>query len=307
MYRCLTSLILSAMYVGIAIAVPMPRELEIRVSTDKAEYYAYEPVIVRYDVHNRGGEHIEVRSTLLNLVGFDIAREGASYGPYVRGPEILVVAGKTRSLARAATMSATKRIVKNSLRHPAYRGARTFPFDLEGRYLLRAGVVPRTADDVLHSEPITISVLPAHESLTYFETIDDYVAAIGEEHSTPSQGDIERWLRFLDVHPNSPYAPYVAFHVGTIYLKGRVSAPNPQRAGELFSKTAAHAPKTLKLDCLLGLAKSQIEAGMTKEAMITAERILQLSPTSEMNEQAVRIRDGVAKGYKTWREINSNE
>jgi TolA-binding protein len=89
-------------------------------------------------------------------------------------------------------------------------------------------------------------------------------------------------------------------HFDQLFINGTgLAHPDAGRAATHF-QSVAEADATGRADeALLELAKSQVEAGRVEEAQKALATLLERFPNSERKAEAIRVRGGLAKGWRT--------
>ena len=292
---------------GVSYAVD-PNAVELRASTDKKAYLAYEPVVVTFTLRNLSREDVDLGSVSFQSgkIRLEIADEEMIHRPYATGSEVLTYAGR-RLVPPGSAIASELIVLTSSL---GREGVVPFPFSRPGTYSLRASLSLEGGGGVTPSKAMEIRVAagdPLAGPLSFFPSLEDYAASVGADYYVPlSTETVGRWESFVRKNPASVFAPFVARNLGRLYLDGTgLPEPDPVRAAEFFTIAARTAPKTLRDECLLGLAKAQIAAGNPTDARGTVDRILKTNPSSVTGEEARRIREGLINGLRTLEEISS--
>lgn len=314
MIKHVLTVLLALCWTGGAVA-QSPKILELRVSTDKLRYAAYEPVVVTGTIQNVSDKDVEIPVSAAlgpGKIRFEIAGEDRAYAPYATGPEALGY-DTSRRLSPGDAISRELTVLTSSLGKFAagnpgvHPGAVPFPLASPGKHYLRASMVLPGSGELAYSNvaEVVVSADAKDDVLRYFPSVEDYAAAVGADYARPlSRETVDRWESFVRDHPKSVFAPFVANHLGEVLLQGAGDdRPDAGRAERMFSLAAERGPRSLLDDALLGLAKSQIEGNRLDGARNTLDRLLKLPPSSDVADEARRLRDGLAKGYRSLREI----
>ena len=293
--------------------------LRLVLETQKDEYLIYEPVVVSYRLINDSGQPVQVPVSIAPSVGnvrFEIAGEEGTYRPYLTGAQILTEE-RTVGLEPGRAHASQLIVLTNALGKVAeanphrYTGTRIFPLAETGEIHLRASYYHAPASTWIQSDVLKLSVGEPGAELDVvaeFSGAKDYAAAVGADYTVRDLTEAaQRWEQIARTHPESTYTPFVAFHVAELYLHGTGQRyPDPGRASELFTLALDHAPASFQDDCLLALAKSEVQAGAYDDAKASVERLLREFPDSEHRASALRLKAGIAKGHRTLADVYGN-
>lgn len=297
-----------------------PVRLVVRAS--KSVLAPYEPVIVTYELENVSKEPQSVPNSAdfaTGWVKFEISVETGALQPYFTG-----VHGcgplEFITLKPGERLSGQVTVLTNSLGRRAdsnptdFGNVPWFPFGKPGRYKVKVAF-PLEHDSDGNPRRNLVEVLQitvkesssAAEDLKRFANVDDLAGAVGAEGPDVDMAEaVERWERVVQLAPNSVFAPFVRFNLATNYKYGvGTASPDFTRAAAHFWAVAASGPPELADDALVGFAEAQIELGNYTGATKALERVLSEFPAGSAARYATRLRDGLARGTKSLRQIYS--
>ncbi len=111
----------------------------------------------------------------------------------------------------------------------------------------------------------------------------------------------------MERYPTSIYVPAVRMNLGRLYMNGAgMAQPDADRAAAQFLAVVKSKAAGVVDDALLEFAKSSIESGRFGEAKEAIAKLLAEFPDSEKAAEAARVREGLARGWRTLREIYGN-
>ena len=295
--------------------------LRLVLELDRDTYAPCEPIALRYWVENASEAEVAVPGLIdadYGWIRFEIAGEDGEFRPYHTGEQ---ASGVMRSviLKRGERLSSRMVIVTNLYGRAArtnlqFADTKLFPFSEPGKYRIRATYPIVGPDGNRSAAPLNSNVVEfavrkpseiEEEALAFFKSPDDLAAAMGADGGVPDlPAALRRWEEFVGRYPTSVYAPAVQLHLGRLHLNGTgMLQPDPARAEVHLEAAAQSGREGLADDALLDLAKSQVELGRFDEARASLARLLELFPDSERKAEAIRVRDGLAKGWRTLRDI----
>ena len=293
--------------------------LQLVLETDKSAYAPYEPILLNYWVENTSRTALAVPTLIdahFGWIRFEIASGGGPFKPYRTG-EMADGGWSTAPLEPGKRLLSKVVVVTNLYGRAArmnrqYAGTRLFPFSEPGTYRIR-GTYPITidGDSALASNVVTVSIRGAskeeQEAFAFFTDPDEYAAAVGADAEAKNQeAGIRRWEEFVERYPKSIYTPAIRMHLGRLYLNGTGVAREPELAAAHFRAVADTRANGQTDDALIELAKSEIERGRVVDAEAALTELMKRFPNSARKSDALRLRDGLAKGWRTLHDIYSN-
>ena len=313
-------LFLTSMLWTVSLSAGGQAGLQFSLEIDKGTYAPYEPIVLRYWVENTSQKEVSVPGSILADCGWiklEIAREDGAFKPYRTG-ELAECWPRSVSLEPGKRLSSQVVVATNLYGRAArtnrqYTGTPLFPFSEADTYRIR-GTYPIASEDGsgLTSDTVEFSVRVASddeaEAFAFFGSPDEYAAAVGADGDVDDvRAAMQRWEEFVERYPRSTYTPPVQLQLGRLYLNGiGMEHPDPARAAVHFRAVAESGREGFADDALVQLAKSQIEQGRIDDAQATLARILEQSPNSEQRAEVIRLRDGLAKGWRTLHDIYGN-
>lgn len=321
MHRTLQLFFLVSAAWAVSVAGGQAAGLQLALQTTAGDTYApYEPIVLKYWVENSSETAASIPALIdpeYGWITFEIASDEGPFKPYRTG-ELADVGWRTASLEPGERLASEVVIVTNLYGRAArmnrqFAGTKLFPFSDAGRYRIRATYpLAREGDPPLTSNTIEFMVRAASESeaeaFGFFHEPEEFAAAVGAdgEVKDPSAA-LRRWEEFVERYPDSVYTPAVRMNLGRLYLHGiGMDRPDPGMAARHFRAAVDAGAGGRVDDALLDLAKSEIERGSVVEAEAMLTDFLARFPDSERKAEAIRLRDGLAKGFRTLRDIYSN-
>ena len=287
---------------SVLIAAQRDAELRLTLSVDQVSYAPYEPVVVRYELANNSSSPVEVPNFVDHHSGyltFEVAQGEAEFRPFRTGPQACgpyatttLPAGDRLSGQMTIVANAYGRLAKTSL-SPEYKGLQQYPFAEAGKFRIRAsyslappagsaGAPPKISSDTVN---VVVRAMTAEEKkqFAFFSGPADYSSAVGASaESDDLAADIKRWKAFAEQFPASVYAPAISLNLGTLFLDGTgLPASDAGSAKTSFTATLRSRKLALHGDALLGLARANLEQGLTDDAKTTVARGLAEALTTE--------------------------
>ena len=290
------------------------------VHAHKSVVAPYEPVIVTYDVENVSKEPQDVPGLIdfaTGWVKFEISDETGTFRPYHTGIQG-AVGWESATLKPGERLSGQVIVLTNALGRAAssnptdFGDVPVFPFGKPGRFNVRVSFpLERSRDggprrQLVQVLQITVNdSTSASEDLKRFPDLDDLAAAVGADaHDVEMTEAVARWERVVESSPNSVFAPFVRFNLATNYKYGvGTASPDFTRAAAHFWAVSKCGLPALEDDALVGFAEAQIELGNYAGATKALERVISEYPAGNTTRQAIRLRDGIARGTKSLREM----
>jgi hypothetical protein len=324
MHKGLQLSVLAIVLTSLGLAGPDSTGLRLTIDADKDVYAPFEPIQLEYWVENTSEADVSVPAFIKAHFGwmkFEIAPEKGDFLPYRTGVQatgmyeaVTLRPGERLSSALTILTNAYGRAGRTNYQ---YSHVSLFPFTEPGGYRIRASYLLAEPDSrgiapALSSNTIVLSIAEPPDvernALAFFSRMEEYAAAVGADQDAPDlKAAIPRWEEFVEQYPKSIYTPAVRMHLGHLYMNGTgMEAPDVGRAAEHFRAVAKSGASGLRDDAFLELAKSLIEEGRFSEAQTTLARLLADFPKSERATEAVRLRNGLAKGWRTLRDIYGN-
>jgi len=292
------------------------------VRSNKSVVAPYEPVIVTYDLENVSevSQDVPDRTDFASgWVKFEISDETGTFRPYHTGIQG-ATAWESVTLKPGERLSGQVIVLTNAFGRAAssnptdFGDVPVFPFGKPGRYKVRVTFpLERGSDSNSRSqcvETIHIAVKESNsaaEDLKRFANLDDFAAAVGaDSHDVDMTEAVQQWERAVASSPGSLFAPFVRYNLAKSYQYGvGTASPDFTRAAAHFWVVATSGPPTLADDALVGFAEAQIELGDYAGAKKALERVLSEYAPGNTTRQAVRLRDGLARGTRSLRQIYS--